>query len=133
MLGLVRIVLGLVGLVAGWFFSYWIYFAQFDNGDSPFMGRGAPFLVGVAVAAVIVAGSERLHHGFLSSSILGALLLGSLGFVLGFFGPMILDPHGNQGPLLGLLITGPGGVLLGGPLGALWWWARHRWKRAGTR
>lgn len=41
------------------------------------------------------------------------LLLGLIGFVLGFFGPMILNPSGNQGPLLGIFITGPGGLLLG--------------------
>lgn len=130
MLTLVRIVLGLVGLVAGWLASYWLYFAQYDIAGAAFMGRGAPFLVGLVVAAIILAATEHLRHGFLSSIVLGALLLGSIGFVLGFFGPMVIDPQANQGPLLGLLITGPGGVLLGGPLGALWWWARQRWRRA---
>ncbi len=125
MLTLVRIVLGLAGLAAGWFFSYWVYFVRFDIAGSAFLGRGAPVLVGLAVAAVIVAGTAHLRHGFLSAIVLGALLLGSIGFVLGFFGPMIIDPEANQGPLLGLLITGPGGFLLGGPLGALWWWWRR--------
>ena len=98
---------------------------RFDIAGSAFLGRGAPVLVGLAVAAVIVAGTAHLRHGFLSAIVLGALLLGSIGFVLGFFGPMIIDPEANQGPLLGLLITGPGGFLLGGPLGALWWWWRR--------
>ena len=37
----------------------------------------------------------------------GALVVGGIGFVGGFFGPMIFAPEANQGPLLGLFITGP--------------------------
>ena len=44
---------------------------------------------------------------------LGALILGGIGFVLGFFGPIIFTPEANQGPLLGIFITGPGGALVG--------------------
>ena len=44
----------------------------------------------------------------------GALVVGGVGFVGGFFGPMIFAPDANQGPLLGLFITGPLGFLLGG-------------------
>lgn len=42
-----------------------------------------------------------------------ALIIGGIGFVLGFFGPMILDPSSGNGPLLGIFITGPGGFALG--------------------
>lgn len=38
---------------------------------------------------------------------------GATGFVLGFFGPMLLVPGANQGPLLGLFVTGPAGALIG--------------------
>jgi len=50
---------------------------------------------------------------------IGALLIGGLGFVGGFFGPILLTPEANQGPLLGIFITGPLGVLVGGVLGAI--------------
>ena len=43
----------------------------------------------------------------------GALLLGTIGFCAGFFGPIILTPEANQGPLLGIFITGPLGAILG--------------------
>lgn len=49
----------------------------------------------------------------------GAVLLGVAGFCAGFFGPMLLNPEANQGPLVGILITGPGGAILGAILGAL--------------
>jgi hypothetical protein len=42
-----------------------------------------------------------------------AMLLGGIGFALGFFGPMIFVPGANQGPMLGIFITGPGGFVLG--------------------
>jgi hypothetical protein len=46
-----------------------------------------------------------------------ALLLGLAGFAAGFFGPMLVAPDANQGPLLGLLITGPGSAVAGLMLG----------------
>lgn len=42
-----------------------------------------------------------------------ALALGGIGFAAGFFGPMIFKPDANQGPMLGIFITGPAGFLLG--------------------
>ena len=42
---------------------------------------------------------------------------GAIGFTAGFFGPMFLAPDGNQGPLLGIFITGPLGILIGGLIG----------------
>ncbi len=41
------------------------------------------------------------------------LLFGAVGFLAGFLGPIVLNPEANQGPLLGIFITGPLGVLLG--------------------
>lgn len=48
----------------------------------------------------------------------GAALLGAAGFAAGFFGPLVLNPDANQGPLVGILITGPGGIIVGAVLGA---------------
>ena len=45
-------------------------------------------------------------------------------FLVGFVGPMIVTPSSNQGPLLGLFITGPAGMVLG--LGWALWRARRR-------
>jgi hypothetical protein len=44
-------------------------------------------------------------------------VLGGIGFACGFLGPIVLDPGANQGPLLGIFITGPAGVVLGAFLG----------------
>lgn len=51
----------------------------------------------------------------------GALGLGVFGFLIGFIGPLIFMPGANQGPLLGIIITGPGGVALGAIGGSILW------------
>jgi len=59
------------------------------------------------------ASASRLPIG------LWALALGTTGFAAGFFGPIALNPDANQGPLVGIFITGPGGALGGLILGAI--------------
>lgn len=41
------------------------------------------------------------------------LLVGLAGFLAGFIGPIILVPEANQGPLVGIFISGPVGALAG--------------------
>ncbi len=43
----------------------------------------------------------------------GALILGGLFFTLGFLGPMVISKDTNQGPMIGLFIAGPLGVIMG--------------------
>jgi len=64
---------------------------------------------------------SRLRMRF---AVIGGLALGVLGFSAGFFGPIILTPSANQGPLLGILVTGPLGFVLGTVIG--WLYARFR-------
>ena len=59
----------------------------------------------------------RRMSGVRKSPGVWALALGVVGGAAGFFGPMILNPDANQGPMLGLFITGPGGALAGLVLG----------------
>src|SRR5258708_28530789 len=48
-----------------------------------------------------------------------AVVLGITGFVCGFIGPMVFAPESNQGPMLGIFITGPAAALLGAILGVV--------------
>jgi hypothetical protein len=41
-------------------------------------------------------------------------------FLAGYFGPIVLTPDSNQGPLLGIFFTGPLGFVLG-TFGGLAW------------
>ena len=52
------------------------------------------------------------------------LVVGAVGFAIGFFGPLVWAPDANQGPLLGIFITGPMGFVIGAALG--WLYARVR-------
>ena len=51
-------------------------------------------------------------------------ILGIAGFLAGFVGPMILAPDANQGPMVGIFISGPAGVALGSLLWGLCWLAK---------
>lgn len=55
----------------------------------------------------------------------GALVVGGIGFAGGFFGPMVFAPEANQGPLLGIFITGPLGAVIGAIGGAVFWVRRR--------
>jgi len=57
---------------------------------------------------------------FLVCGFFGAVGLGFISFLAGFVGPIILTPEANQGPLLGIFITGPLGTIVGGIIGAIY-------------
>jgi len=46
-------------------------------------------------------------------------LVGGVGLMVGFLGPLILTPTASLGPLLGILLTGPLGFVLGALIGGL--------------
>ncbi len=48
-----------------------------------------------------------------------AVILGAIAFAVGFFGPLVWAPDANQGPLLGIFITGPLGFVFGMGWGVL--------------
>jgi hypothetical protein len=94
------------------------------------MGLIARFLlapIGSLVAAAYAA--RYVWQRTENSSVGGALTVGAIAFVVGFFGPMIWAPDANQGPLLGLFITGPLGFLLGGAGGLVYGLVRRQGPR----
>jgi hypothetical protein len=66
----------------------------------------------------IESGEEpSLIRSVLSSVKRWTIVLGAVGLLCGYIGPLVFSPDANQGPLLGIIITGPGGVVLGVVLG----------------
>ena len=61
-------------------------------------------------------GGQKSRRGVLAMTLRWAFIAGGIGFALGFFGPIVFMPGANQGPMLGIFITGPLGFL-GGALG----------------
>ncbi|HEY6859360.1 MAG TPA: hypothetical protein VI358_06200 [Pseudolabrys sp.] len=49
----------------------------------------------------------------LKRTLLIGLVVGALAFAAGFISPIIITPEANQGPLLGIFITGPAGFVFG--------------------
>ena len=62
---------------------------------------------------------RKIGAGFAVLS--GALIFGGLGFSIGFLGPLLFAPDANQGPMLGIFITGPLGVVAGIVIGYIYW------------
>lgn len=108
--------------VATFFFTFWVGGALLS-----LVGLPDWAIVALApVAALLVARfTLRGEGGCLGHVAMGAILVGTVGFLGGFFGPLILTPEANQGPLLGLFITGPLGVGIGAVGGLLWWIRQH--------
>jgi hypothetical protein len=54
-----------------------------------------------------------------TQSYLAAMVLGAVGLVCGFFGPIALNNQANQGPLFGLFLAGPLGFVAGFVFGSV--------------
>lgn len=102
----IALVVGLVTFFAAYWGSYILM--GFEGGDTAmWVGAFCAVLVGWFVYSSVSPGNlvwRMFRMGF---------IVGGIGFALGFFGPMVFTPEANQGPLLGIFITGPGGFLLG--------------------
>src|SRR5262245_33023320 len=111
---LIRAIATFISGVSTFYFVFWVSSALI----APLYWPRWPAFAGALLAAVVAVRYVWGHMasrqtGLVSSIVLGALTIGSLGFTAGFFGPLVFAPDANQGPLLGLLITGPLGVLVG--------------------
>lgn len=127
MKSLVRLFVTGIVFLATYYFVFWLPFSLLlPTGGFEWLST-----LGSLICAILVAGftwrrTASLSQGLVSSVVLGAVILGGAGFTAGFFGPMILDPGANQGPMLGIFITGPLGGIVGAVAGAIYWRVRGR-------
>ena len=61
--------------------------------------------------SVVVPG--RASRAGVRSSWQAGWMVGGIGLLLGFVGPLVVTPDANLGPLLGILLTGPLGFVVG--------------------
>lgn len=121
---MLRVVLTAATAIAAFFFTFWIGGVVLDL-------FGLPVWPIIAIAPVVAIVAGRFvwrgsdSPGLMQSVAEGGVLVGAIGFIGGFFGPLILAPDANQGPLLGLFITGPLGAVIGAVGGGVRWFARH--------
>ncbi len=138
-----KIVFSFLTFVASYFFLFWtlggIIYIPFESQPPKWIllfSQVASFAIASYLAFTVWknTGEGEDRPSSLSSFIFsGALALGVLGFLFGFFGPLIFTPESNQGPLLGIFITGPGGVILGAIGGAILWVIKRKGIKTGAR
>ncbi len=85
-------------------------------------------IIGVLIAIVLWRKIGNISNTLPACIIAGGITFGLIGFILGFFGPIILDPSTVQGPFLGIFLTGPAGVLIGLLLGGVYWYPKVKKK-----
>jgi len=117
-----RIILLVIVAVSSYYFTFWVPFSLIEIGDLNWIRDIVSIIVAIGVSWFVWSATRtKSSKGFLSSVLLGAAIVGGIGFLGGFFGPIIFTPHSNQGPLLGLFITGPLGFVVGAAGGFVYW------------
>ncbi len=116
-----------VSSVSALYFVFWFGGALLMLLHAP-MGLSAVLAIVAAAAAgrYVWRATATVQSGLVNSVMLGALVTGGIGFAGGFFGPLLFMPEANQGPLLGIFITGPLGCILGAVGGVVHWVVRGR-------
>ena len=130
---MMRILRPLVTLVAAFIAFFFVVSVVSIFTEQPEWISSVWSLPGAGVVGWFVWKSTAGEKVGIGLSVLGgALIFGGCGFVAGFVGPMIFAPGANQGPLLGLFITGPLGVIAGGIGGFVYWLSWNRNRRDGN-
>ena len=116
-----RLFASFVVFLAAYYFVNWFPFSFF-----PFLHQNR---IAIILSLLCAIGAARhtwqqmgsMPDGLVSTILSGAMTVGAIGFCGGFFGPIVFTPEANQGPLLGIFITGPLGFILGGVCGLVYW------------
>ena len=121
-----------IATVMSWYFVFWIAAGLL----AAILPRHQPgpitVTLAIAIATVCAAALARAVWRMTGSGagtsasiggamLRGALIVGVIGFLVGFVGPIVFTPGSNQGPLLGIFITGPLGLVIGAIAGAIRW------------
>ena len=113
-----RILIVALVILGTFYLAYWLSLALIPldaySSVAPIVALVCAALAGRYVWIPLEA---KATGGLVPTMLLWAVIVGSIGFVAGFVGPIIFAPEANQGPLLGIFITGPLGFLFGGIAG----------------
>lgn len=115
-----RVAITAVVGIATYFFVYWVPGSIFVPVEQFWITNAIALVAAILAGRFVWRRTAAAEKGLFTLTLAGALIVGGIGFTGGFFGPMIFAPDANQGPLLGLFITGPLGFLLGGVCGLIY-------------
>jgi hypothetical protein len=109
----------LAGFVVGFLSSFSLGFLGLDGTGWVAVALGALGAVGGGAIGLALRSPSDRARTTARWSAATALAVGIVAFLAGFVGPMVVRPDSPQGPLLGILFTGPLGALAGALIGAL--------------
>lgn len=123
---LARVLFVLLTIIATYYFVYWLPLSLIREflPPIPWLNNIISLCIALFAGWFIWKKTANQVRGLVTVISISAMSVGSLGFIFGFFDPIIFVPESNQGPLLGLFITGPLGVLLGVFIGWIYWLIR---------
>ena len=111
----------LLSVFASYYFIFWVSFSLIPGArDITHLPLIISLAIAVCIGYFVWKQTGAISSGLSKYIIMGGIITGSVGFVIGFIGPMIFSDS-NQGPLLGIFITGPLGFILGLFGGAIVW------------
>ena len=117
---LIRVALSAFVFLAVYLFSFWVVFALIFPAGIEWLATFAAFLAASAASSWIWRTVGTDNSLVFQTALRWALIAGGFGFCAGFFGPLIIYPEANLGPLLGIFITGPFGFVAGGIAGLVY-------------
>ncbi len=123
---LLRIFAVLIVIPATFYFVSFLPFALIDLRGNDWIAMAGSLACALLAGWSVWRMMGSAQRGTLASMCLGAILAGAISFAAGFLGPIIFSPDANQGPLLGIFITGPAGLVLGGIGGLIYGLRRNR-------
>ena len=119
-----RVIITFLSVIASYYFISFASLIVPGIVNNPAIQIAVSLLAALSIGVFIWKTTVKISQGLIHYIIMGGIIIGSIGFISGFLGPMIFTPSSNQGPLLGIFITGPIGFLVGLVGGGVYWWAK---------
>lgn len=124
-----RIILTILVFFAAYYFIYWLPLSllpAFHKID--YLPQIISLLIAIGLSVFIWKKTATAANSLAVQIIKGGIIVGAIGFIIGFIGPLIFGVGGNLGPLYGIFITGPFGFLIGLIGGAINWLVKSKRK-----
>ena len=128
MKNVIRMIIAFLTFISSYFFLYWMSFFLLPIAHNyTFMPNVISLLIAVVFGFFVYKKLGKISNSLVVSILLGGVIAGPFGFIVGFFGPIIITPGANQGPLLGILFTGPISFVLGLIGGGIYWLVKRKY------
>jgi hypothetical protein len=122
----IRIIVLLITVPASFYFINFIPFSLLPSLRQTPIPIIVSLLSAIGIGILIWKKSGNVSNSLALHIVIGGIILGAIGFILGFIGPIIFNWGGNQGPMLGIFITGPIGFLIGLIWGGIYWYVKKK-------